>query len=64
MIYDLLQCRFPREDEAAPRQAILVKFCSSGVTAFRACMTANNYSEANCLPEKKILDSCASAAFK
>ena len=64
MTYDLDEYRFPREDEAAPRQAILLKFCGDGLGAFRACMTANNYSEANCLPEKKILDSCASAAFK
>ena len=55
---------FPREDEGSPRQAILVKFCQSDLTGFRACMTANNFNENACLQSKGILDKCAAAAFK
>ena len=55
---------FPREDEGSPRQAILAQFCSEEVGLFRACMAANDFNENNCLTTKKILDGCASGAFK
>ena len=55
---------FPREDESAPRQVILRKFCPEKVNTFRACMAANDFNENNCLEPKGILDKCASAAFK
>ena len=55
---------FPREDESAPRQVILRKFCPEPMGVFRACMSANDYNENKCLEPKGILDKCASAAFK
>ena len=55
---------FPREDEDSPRQAILAKNCSTDMSNFRACMSANNFDENQCLPTKGILDKCAQGAFK
>ena len=55
---------FAREDEDSPRQDILGKFCPDNLKAFKTCMGANGNDENKCLPSKKILDSCAAAAFK
>ena len=55
---------FPREDESAPRQVILRKFCPEKMSVFRACMAANDFNENKCLEPKGILDKCASGAFK
>jgi len=55
---------FPREDEGSPRQKILDSFCKEDVHKFRTCMSANNFDENRCLETKKIVDICASAAFK
>ena len=55
---------FPREDESSPRLSILAKFCEEDMSAFRACMTANDFNENNCLPTKNVLEKCASKAFK
>ena len=64
MLICIQSIRFPREDEGSPRQDILSKFCNSENKEFRACMAANDYLEANCLPAKGVLDKCSSAAFK
>lgn len=55
---------FAREDEGAPRQDILIKFCPTDLSAFRACMTANGNDENRCLESKGILDKCAGKAFR
>ena len=55
---------FPREDEGSPRNKILDMFCKVDLTAFRKCMTENNFDENNCLETKGILDKCASKAFR
>ena len=55
---------FPREDEGSPRQAILAQFCADDVSTFRTCMAANDFNENKCLESKKVLDGCASGAFK
>ena len=60
---DLL-CSFAREDESAPRQDILGKFCPDDLKAFRACMSANGNDENLCLDTKNVLDKCANAAFR
>ena len=54
---------FPREDEGSPRTTILEQFCLADYTAFRACMTANDFNENNCLSDKRTLDTCASKNF-
>ena len=55
---------FPREDESAPRQVILRKFCPEDLGAFRSCMQANDFNENKCLETKGVLDKCAGGAFK
>ena len=55
---------FAREDDGSPRQDILQKFCPNDLSAFRACMSANNNDENKCLETKGILDKCAAAAFR
>ena len=55
---------FPREDEGSPRQDILAEFCPTQLSAFRTCMTANNYKEDLCLQPKGLLEKCSGAAFK
>ena len=57
-------CSFAREDEGAPRQDILVKFCPDDLKAFRTCMGANGNDENKCLDSKNILDKCADKAFR
>ena len=60
----LYEYSFAREDEEAPRQNILSKFCPTDLKNFRACMNANANDENLCLEPKGVLDKCASGAFK
>ena len=55
---------FAREDESAPRQDILSKFCPDDLKAFRSCMSANGNDENFCLDSKAVLDKCADGAFR
>ena len=63
-IYLNCMYRFPREDEGSPRNAILLRFCTSEYQSFRNCMNANSYNENKCLKVKEPLDKCASETLK